>query len=339
MKTERDDFEWCYYFEISERLQLAEEVQKLTPVAYLEDELFDLQTKLTHKDYSRGLEEIEKVIDCLYFHFSNSRDELKFLRTKGQGLGKIAEQHNKSEKVIGNCHHGFSLQHDCTLQKQTNHAVDAFDRLCVKSGMDSQIPSAGAAGMEKIHLRAILERMAHFKGHQLTDRDIKFSEEQDAIMLKPSTEPKMCFDGMDEVEKTLGRPLTALERCMPCVLDNMKKALGNIFYNRPSFSLHPIHRYPEAEGEDEEGMHSGDKTEDVEESTADQVFNSRRPIFANTRNMLDEIHSDTNSSGYLSNQMEFQGNRENMGLEGSGRFCGLGENSLPLHGHGIGSCY
>lgn len=100
MKTERDDFEWCYYFEISERLQLAEEVQKLTPVAYLEDELFDLQTKLTHKDYSRGLEEIEKVIDCLYFHFSNSRDELKFLRTKGQGLGKIAEQHNKSEKVL-----------------------------------------------------------------------------------------------------------------------------------------------------------------------------------------------------------------------------------------------
>lgn len=136
--------------------------------------------------------------------------------------------------------------------------------------------------MDKIHLRAMFEVAAQQFGRQLTDKDFKLCEQQDAEMLGDFTQKAWGHEMFDEDMRKLERPLTAAERVFPVILENIVKAFHAIIEERPMpTGLHPLLKEEEKEGES-----GGQEVKAAEEGKPAPIR------FAKTKSLLDEVRSE-----------------------------------------------
>ncbi|KAL0262043.1 hypothetical protein SLS55_003478 [Diplodia seriata] len=228
-----------------------DELAELRPAAA---KVTDLETALDYAYYRLALRydthdpaEATADVRIVQYHLRQVREELNAAKHTIAALEQIAEQHTRCQSTIAGLHHHIAKREQvlCAAQKTNNCTFQHYDDLRLKAGLQSLAPPAGAAGMQKIHMRAMFEEMASREGIELTDEDITLCGQQDAAMLEGRF-PEQA-DGLErlgsEEERLLGRPLTAVEKCLPSVMKNIADTIHGIVDDMPiPTNLHPLSR-------------------------------------------------------------------------------------------------
>ncbi|KAK0637489.1 Interaptin [Lasiodiplodia hormozganensis] len=227
---------------------------------------------------------VRATVNDLLNQLVNARSDLQEAKNEVATLKQVAKEHKDCESKM----HGMDQMYEfrenviCALQKHHNRAVQMYQELRVKAGLESQVPEPGAVGMDKIHLRAMFEMAAQRLGVELTEKDFALCEQQDAEMLGHFTQKAWGHEMFDEDSRMLERPLTATERVFPVILENIVKAFYAIIDERPlPTGLHPLIK------EEEKAKESGEQ-----EAKAEEEGKPAPVRFANTKGLLDEIRSE-----------------------------------------------
>ncbi|KAF4543439.1 Histidine-rich protein [Lasiodiplodia theobromae] len=252
----------------------------------LERELIAANARLS-RHYTRDANlsaDVRETMNGLYNQLVQARSDLQEAKSEITTLKQVAKEHKDCESKM----HGMDQMYEfrenviCALQKHHNRAVQMYQELRVKAGLESQVPEPGAVGMDKIHLRAMFEMAAQRLGVELTDKDFKLCEQQDAEMLGEFTQKAWGHEMFNEDSRMLERPLTATERVFPVILENVVKAFYAIIDERPMpTGLHPLIK------EEEKGKESA-----KQEAQAEAEGKPAPVRFAKTTSLLDEVRSE-----------------------------------------------
>ncbi|KAB2569763.1 Myosin-9 [Lasiodiplodia theobromae] len=252
----------------------------------LERELIAANTRLSRYYTKDGNlpANVRETMNGLYNQLVQARSDLQEAKNEVTTLKQVAKEHKDCESKM----HGMDQMYEfrenviCALQKSNNRAVQMYQELRVKAGLESQVPEPGAVGMDKIHLRAMFEMAAQRLGVELTEKDFKLCEKQDAEMLDHFTQKAWGHEVFGEDGQILERPLTATERVFPVILENIVKAFYAIIDERPlPTGLHPLIK------EEEKGEESGEQ-----EAKAAEEGKPAPVRFAKTTSLLDEVRSE-----------------------------------------------
>ncbi|KAL1638904.1 hypothetical protein SLS58_008489 [Diplodia intermedia] len=234
-----------------ELVRAQDELAELRPAAA---KVAELETALDYAHYRLALRydthdpaEATADVRIVQYHLRQVREELAAAKHTIAALERVAEQHARCQSVIAGLHHHCAKREQvlCAAQKINNCTFQHYDDLRLKAGLRSLAPPPGAAGMRKIHLRAMFDEMARREGVELTDEDIALCEQQDAVMLEgrfpEQADGLERFEGRSEEERLLGRPLTAVEKCLPSVMKNIADTMRGIVDGMPiPTNLHPL---------------------------------------------------------------------------------------------------
>lgn len=230
------------------------------------------------------------------------------LRATNHEMTKVQEQHKGCEKEIwgANKLYGLAQQVIASLRKQTNHTVDAYDKLRIAAGLQSQFPVPGLVGLNKVQLSAMFEAMCRTYGFQMTEELKEFCMQQDALTLEQAPEDKNPLPWNVEP--------TGFEKAVLSMVDNFGELFERLFdektrlFDRP---LHPMIRAEEVKDEQDGDISEHDKPDRAEnDDTPEQQDDSRPFVFANMKDLLSEVRtgnqlgSSASSEGKNKNEKE-----------------------------------
>lgn len=228
--------------ELDDVLPIADQVPDLeTRVLELEDALNDART--------RGAPQIWKsVLDDLKAQLAARRGEIEGLRRHVASFKEAEKKHEDSEKRIKSAEDGQEkMELVAAAVAKRNHALtDELVRVREHAGLPPRNYVAGGAegDMTKVHMRAVLEKMAVAHGYEICEEDFEFVDGLDEVLRVPVDEKDI---------PPLDREFTAAERVIGGVLDRIMEVGRSAIDGEGGSDIHHrgINPIPMDEGSDD----------------------------------------------------------------------------------------